>query len=78
MEIVMRDLAWETRFGEDMVNAPQAYDEDLHVGILGGEVSIIRLSPDLSPENSHALTASVDWWTNIGRWQFNALTGLLS
>lgn len=40
--------------------APQAYDEDLHVGAVGGEVSLISLDPDLRPEYSHSFSGSVD------------------
>lgn len=53
--------------------APQAYDEDLHISAVGGEVSLISLAEDLKPENSHALTASVDYWLQSGKWQFNIL-----
>lgn len=40
--------------------APQAYEEDLHVAAVGGEVAIITLDPDLRPEYSHSVSASVD------------------
>lgn len=47
--------------------APQAFDEDLHITAVGGEVSIIRISPDLKPERSHSVNLSVDFakqWHN--------------
>lgn len=47
--------------------APQAFDEDLHITAVGGEVSIIRISPDLKPEHSHSVNLSVDFskqWSN--------------
>ena len=53
--------------------APQTYDEDLHVGAVGGEVSLISISPNLRPERSHAFSLSADWWAKLGQWQLNAL-----
>lgn len=41
--------------------APQAYDEDLHVTAVGGEVSLIRLSPDLKQETSHSVSGSLEF-----------------
>ena len=40
--------------------APQAYQEDLHVAAVGGSVSLITIDPDLKPEYSHSVNASVD------------------
>jgi outer membrane receptor for ferrienterochelin and colicins len=37
---------------------PQAYDEDLHIAVVGGEVALIHLDPDLKPERSHSFTLS--------------------
>ncbi len=51
--------------------APQAYDEDLHVGAVGGEVSLISLDPNLKPEYSHSLSGSVDMYHRFGRWETN-------
>ena len=53
--------------------APQVYDEDLHVGAVGGEVSLIQISPDLIPEYSNNVNISFDWWKQIGEWQINLL-----
>lgn len=47
--------------------APQAFDEDLHITAVGGEVSIIRVSPELKPERSHSTNFSVNFnrqWHN--------------
>lgn len=41
--------------------APQAYDEDLHVASVGGEVALITLDPDLRPEYAHSVTVSTEW-----------------
>lgn len=46
--------------------APQAYDEDLHVAAVGGEVSLISVDPDLKPEYSHSLTASAEFNRKLG------------
>ena len=51
--------------------APQAYDEDLHVAAVGGEVSLISLDPNLRPEYSHSATASVDLYRSFGAWETN-------
>ena len=53
--------------------APQVYDEDLHVGAVGGEVSLIQVSPDLIPEYSNNVNLSLDWWKQTGEWQINFL-----
>ena len=46
--------------------APQAFDEDLHIMAVGGQVSIISLSPDLRPEYSSSFCASVGWDREVG------------
>lgn len=53
--------------------APQVYDEDLHVGAVGGEVSLIQVSPDLVPEYSNSLNISLDYWKQLDKWQLNFL-----
>ena len=51
--------------------APQAYDEDLHVAAVGGNVSLITLDPNLKPEYSHSATLSADWYHRWGKWELN-------
>ncbi len=51
--------------------APQAYDEDLHVGAVGGEVSLIMLDENLKPEYSHSISGSIDLYRNFGNWETN-------
>ena len=51
--------------------APQAYDEDLHVAAVGGQVSLISLDPNLRPEYSHSATLSADWYKQFGNWEIN-------
>lgn len=41
--------------------APQAYDEDLHIAIVGGERTRIQLAEDLKEERSSSLSASVEY-----------------
>lgn len=53
--------------------APQAYDEDLHVAAVGGAVSLISLHPDLKPEYSNSLSASVDLYRTFGNFTTNLL-----
>lgn len=53
--------------------APQAFDEDLHITAVGGDVAIIRLSPDLKEENSQSLSASTDIYKRFGAVQTNFL-----
>lgn len=53
--------------------APQAFDEDLHISNVGGElVSIVR-AKDLKEERSHSFNASVDWYHLFGSIQTNLL-----
>lgn len=54
--------------------APQAYDEDLHVGAVGGEVSLISLDPNLRPEYSHSVCGSVDLYQRWGSVEANLTT----
>lgn len=51
--------------------APQIYEEDLHVGAVGGEVSLIHLAEDLRPEYSHSISGSVDLYHRVGKWDLN-------
>ena len=51
--------------------APQIYEEDLHVGAVGGEVSLISLDENLRPEYSHSISGSVDMYKRFGKWDMN-------
>ncbi len=53
--------------------APQAYDEDLHVAAVGGDVMLIELDPNLKHESSQSFSASADLYHNFGRVQANLL-----
>ena len=51
--------------------APQIYEEDLHVGAVGGEVSLISLDKNLKPEYSHSISGSIDMYKRFGKWDLN-------
>ena len=51
--------------------APQIYEEDLHVGAVGGEVSLITLDENLKPEYSHSVSGSIDMYKRFGKWDLN-------
>ena len=53
--------------------APQAFDEDLHILIVGGERTRIRLAENLKEERSHSFTVSADMYKTFGRVQTNLL-----
>lgn len=53
--------------------APQAFDEDLHVDIIGGRTAIIKLDPNLEMEKSDSYSASIDFYQNFGAVQTNFL-----
>lgn len=41
--------------------APQAFDTDLHIAFAGGGVSRVSLSPELRPEKSKSISASINY-----------------
>ncbi|NLL27234.1 MAG: TonB-dependent receptor [Bacteroidales bacterium] len=53
--------------------APQAFDEDLHITAVGGEVALIQLDPDLNTEKSQSYSASIDLYKNFGKVKTNLL-----
>ena len=59
--------------------APQAFDEDLHITLVGGgdegdgRLSIIENSDDLKKEKSHSFSLSTDWYHTFGNVQVNLL-----
>lgn len=53
--------------------APQAFDEDLHVGFAGGERLVTRRADNLKEERSHSFSLSADFYQNIGSVQTNFL-----
>lgn len=53
--------------------APQAFDEDLHITAVGGDVALIQIAPDLKEESSRSVSASVDFYHRFGPVQMNLL-----
>ncbi|MDE5801204.1 MAG: TonB-dependent receptor [Paramuribaculum sp.] len=53
--------------------SPQAYDEDFHVAIVGGERVVTVLAPGLKQESSQSVSASVDLYYTFGSVQTNFL-----
>ena len=53
--------------------APQAFDEDMHIAIVGGERVAIRLADDLREERSHSVSLSADLYHRFGSVQTNLL-----
>ncbi len=49
--------------------APQAFDEDLHLSSVAGEVRFIRLDPDLREETSTNYMLGAEWKPEAGRGQ---------
>ncbi|MFI3315656.1 MAG: TonB-dependent receptor [Rikenellaceae bacterium] len=53
--------------------APQAFDEDLHIAIVGGERVVTQLAEDLKEEESQSFTLSADMYHNFGNVSANLL-----
>jgi outer membrane receptor for ferrienterochelin and colicins len=56
--------------------APQAFDEDLHIALVGGEPLFIALSPNLRTEYSHSGHFSFEWNGYRPRNEFRVLADL--
>ncbi len=53
--------------------SPQAYDEDFHVAIVGGERVVTILAPGLKEESSRSISASADFYHRFGNVQANLM-----
>lgn len=53
--------------------APEAFDEDLHVSIAGGEPIFIELAKNLKPERSNSFSASADMYFGKGDLKANVI-----
>ena len=42
--------------------APQAFDEDMHISAVGGEIAMIQRAKDLKEEKSQSISTSVDFY----------------
>ncbi|MDE7444076.1 MAG: TonB-dependent receptor, partial [Muribaculaceae bacterium] len=61
-------LSYSTGF-----RSPQAYDEDFHVAIVGGERVVTILAKDLKEESSQSVSASADMYLRLGNVPVNIL-----
>lgn len=53
--------------------APQSFDEDLHITILGGEASFVKLDPNLETERSQSFSASAELYKKFNSVETNLL-----
>ncbi len=61
---------WRARAGyASGFRAPQAFEEDLHLSILGGDARIVQLSPDLEMETSHSFNLGIESDIHAGQWE---------
>lgn len=67
-----REISFRASYSSGF-RAPQAYDEDFHVGVVQGEVSLIRQNPDLKTEKSDSYSVSADLYHTFGKVQTNLL-----
>lgn len=65
-EALAARLSYSTGF-----RSPQAYDEDFHIAIVGGERLVTILAPGLRPESSQSISASTDLYHRFGDLQAN-------
>ena len=61
-------LSYSTGF-----RSPQAYDEDFHVAIVGGDRVVTVLAPNLKQESSQSFSVSADLYPTFGSVQTNFL-----
>ncbi len=54
-----RDVSLRASFSRGFL-APQIFDEDTHLGIVGGEAQLVTNDPDLSEESSRSFAASLE------------------
>ncbi len=69
---IMQDIGKNLKFRVGYARGfrtPQAFDEDLHLAIVGGDIQFIVLDGDLNPEISHAFTSSLSYTTDFGKMQ---------
>ncbi len=53
--------------------APQIFDEDLHIAIVGGDRIETVLADDLTEEKSQSFSLSADLYKEMGKWSTNLL-----
>lgn len=68
LENLQTRLSYSTGF-----RAPQAFDEDLHILAVGGQVMLIQIDPNLKAERSYSYSASADFDKEFGNTQTDFL-----
>ncbi|MCL2074458.1 MAG: TonB-dependent receptor [Marinilabiliaceae bacterium] len=53
--------------------APQVFQEDLHIGAIGGEAALIEVDPNLKPEYSNSLNFSIETNKKFDKLETNLL-----
>lgn len=61
---ITEKLQWRTSYSTGF-RAPQAFDEDLHILAVGGEVMLIRLASGLRTERSQSISTSFDSYYSL-------------
>lgn len=72
----MYDLSeeWKARLSfAQGYRAPQAFDEDLHINMVGGNPLFIQLGSELQIERSNSITGSLNWNKMQGNFQANVV-----
>ena len=67
-----RDLSFRAIYAKGF-RAPQAFDEDLHIAVAGGERIRIKLADNLREEKSHSFSASADWYHTFNNVSINLM-----
>lgn len=67
-----RDLSFRAIYAKGF-RAPQAFDEDLHIAVAGGERIRIKLADNLREEKSHSFSASADWYHTFNSVSINLM-----
>ncbi|GAD07983.1 Colicin I receptor precursor [Porphyromonas crevioricanis] len=66
------DMAMRLSYSEGF-RAPQFFDEEMHVELLGGQPISRVLSKDLKEERSRSISGSIDYYGHFGSWQYNVM-----
>lgn len=64
------DLQWRLSYSSGF-RAPQAFDEDLHIEAVNGNVMLIQLADNLKEEKSNSYSSSLDYYLNLGKVKTN-------
>lgn len=67
-----RDLSFRAIYAKGF-RAPQAFDEDLHVAVAGGDRIRIKLADNLKEEKSHSFSTSADWYLSLDNVSINLM-----